>query len=44
MPVEDVFRKEPQYYDWIMRSDFPQYTKKIITGIKLRMSGKNIKY
>lgn len=44
MAVEDVFRKEPQYYDWIMRSDFSQYTKKIITAIKLRMSGKNIKY
>ncbi len=42
--VEDVFRIEPQYYDWIMRSDFPEYTKKVITGIKLRMSGKNIKF
>lgn len=41
--VEDVFRKEPQYYDWIMKSDFPEYTKKVITGIKLRMGGKNIK-
>ena len=42
--VEDVFRIEPQYYDWIMKSDFPEYTKKVITGIKLRMSGKNIKF
>ncbi|MBE6346735.1 MAG: 3'-5' exonuclease [Lentimicrobiaceae bacterium] len=42
--VEDVFRFEPQYYDWIMKSDFPEYTKKVITGIKLRMSGKNIKF
>ena len=39
--VEDVFRIEPQYYDWIMKSDFPEYTKKVITGIKLRMGGKN---
>ena len=41
--VEDVFRREPQYYDWMMRSDFPLYTKKIITAIKLRMGGMNIK-
>jgi len=38
--VEDVFRKEPQYYDWMMKSDFPRYTKKVITAIKLRMGGK----
>ena len=40
--VEDVFRKEPQYYDWMMKSEFPRYTKKVVTMIKLRMSGKNI--
>ena len=34
--VEDIFAKEPQYYDWMMKSDFPSYTKKVITGIKLR--------
>ncbi|MDR0363401.1 MAG: 3'-5' exonuclease [Bacteroidales bacterium] len=34
--VEEVFRIEPPYYEWMMRSDFPLYTKKIITGIKLR--------
>lgn len=42
--VEDVFMKEPQYYDWMMRCDFPRYTKKVITMIKLRMGGKNIKF
>ena len=36
--VEDVFTKEPSYYSWIMNSDFPLYTKKILTAIKLRMS------
>ncbi|MBR2025740.1 MAG: 3'-5' exonuclease [Alistipes sp.] len=35
--VEAVFRKEPSYYDWIMNGDFPAYTKKIFTEIKLRM-------
>ncbi len=34
--VENVFTKEPQYYDWMMRSDFPLSTKKVITNIKLR--------
>lgn len=28
--VVDVFKKEPQYYDWMMKSDFARYTKKVI--------------
>ncbi len=35
--VEEVFRNEPSYYNWIMNADFPLYTKKLMTGIKLRM-------
>ena len=38
--VEDVFRVEPSYYAWMMNSDFPRYTKKLITKIKLEMGGK----
>jgi DNA polymerase-3 subunit epsilon len=34
--VEDVFKREPQYYDWMMKSEFPLYTKKVITSIMLR--------
>ena len=34
--VSEVFTTEPTYYDWMMKGDFPQYTKKIITEIKLR--------
>ncbi len=34
--VADVFKKEPSYYDWMMKGDFPLYTKKILTRIKLR--------
>ena len=34
--VEEVFRIEPQYYEWMMHADFPLYTKKIITGIRVR--------
>lgn len=34
--VEEIFAKEPSYYDWMMKSEFPLYTKKVITAIKLR--------
>jgi DNA polymerase-3 subunit epsilon len=34
--VADVFRDEPSYYDWIMKSEFPLSTKKVITSLKLR--------
>ena len=37
MSVREVFRKEPSYYDWIMNGDFPAYTKKIFTEIKLSL-------
>lgn len=37
--VEEVFREEPSYYAWMMNGDFPRYTKKVITEIRLR-SGK----
>jgi DNA polymerase III subunit epsilon len=35
-PVEEVFASEPSYYDWIMKSEFPRSTKKVVTSIKLR--------
>jgi DNA polymerase-3 subunit epsilon len=35
--VEEIFRKEPSYYKWMMDGDFPQYTKKVITEIRLRI-------
>ncbi len=39
-PVEQVFRDEPSYYSWMMNGDFPLYTKKVLTEIKLRSFGK----
>ncbi|MBI3521261.1 MAG: 3'-5' exonuclease [Bacteroidetes bacterium] len=36
-PVKEVFEKEPSYYNWMMQGDFPLYTKKIITQIRLSM-------
>ena len=34
--VEDVLEKEPGYYGWIQNADFPLYTKKVLTRVKLR--------
>ena len=32
-PVADVLKAEPQYYDWMMRGDFPLHTKQKLTEI-----------
>ena len=37
--VAEVFRTEPSYYSWMMNGDFPLYTKKVITAIRLREFG-----
>lgn len=34
--VEKVLEEQPGYYGWVMNNDFPLYTKKILTEIKLR--------
>ena len=34
--VQDVMEKEPGYFGWLLNADFPLYTKKVLTGIKLR--------
>lgn len=39
-PVEVVFSEEPAYYSWMMNGEFPLYTKKVLTEIKLRSFGK----
>ncbi|WP_068598513.1 exonuclease domain-containing protein [Vaginella massiliensis] len=36
--VTDVFQKDPGYYSWIQNADFPLYTKKVFTRIKLKSS------
>ncbi len=36
VPVKEVFKKEPNYYDWIMKSDFPLDFKEKIKSIKER--------
>lgn len=37
MIAEEVLRKDPSYFDWIMKGDFAQNTKDCFTRIKLRM-------
>jgi DNA polymerase-3 subunit epsilon len=36
-PVEEVFQKEPAYFDWMMKSQFPLSTKRVIKAIKMRI-------
>jgi len=36
--VEEVLEAEPSYYNWMMQADFPLYTKKLMTKIKLNMA------
>jgi DNA polymerase-3 subunit epsilon len=40
--VEEVFNKEPQYYDWMMQADFALHTKQKISEILNRMKLKNL--
>lgn len=35
--VEEVLRKEPSYYQWMMDGDFPRDTKRHLTRIKLSL-------
>jgi DNA polymerase-3 subunit epsilon len=34
--VEDVLKKDGGYFGWILNANFPLYTKKVLTAIKLR--------
>lgn len=34
--VTEVLEKEPGYFGWILNADFPLYTKKVLTAIKLK--------
>lgn len=37
--VTEVLEKDQGYYSWIQNADFPLYTKKVLTRIKLQSSG-----
>lgn len=34
--VTEILEKEPGYFGWLLNADFPLYTKKVLTSIKLR--------
>ncbi|MFN8154155.1 MAG: exonuclease domain-containing protein [Bacteroidia bacterium] len=39
--VKEIFEKEPSYYDWMLKGDFPLETKQVLTALRLRgMSSK----
>ena len=33
--VTEVLEKEPGYFGWVLNADFPRYTKKVLTEIRL---------
>jgi DNA polymerase-3 subunit epsilon len=39
--VDDILEKEPGYFGWLLNADFPLYTKKVLTRIKLRKLNTN---
>ncbi len=40
-PVDEVLRKDPSYYDWMMKGDFPLHTKQKLTEMLNRRLLKN---
>ena len=41
-PINEVLKAEPQYYDWMMKGDFPMHTKQKLTEIYTRTMLKKI--
>lgn len=41
--IEQILEDEPGYYGWIQNADFPLYTKKVLTAIKLRKLNTKLK-
>lgn len=40
VPVEKVLQEQPGYFGWILNSEFPLYTKRVLTQLKLKMMSK----
>ncbi|PIF06132.1 MAG: DNA polymerase III subunit epsilon [Draconibacterium sp.] len=40
IPVEQILEEQPGYFGWILNGEFPLYTKKVLTQIKLRKMNK----
>lgn len=41
--VLEVLKENPGYYNWIMNADFPLYTKKVLTNIRLKSLNNKLK-
>lgn len=41
--VEEVMDDEPGYFGWIQNADFPLYTKKVLTAVRLRKLNNSLK-
>lgn len=41
--VEEVFAKEPSYYDWIMQNDFSKTTKDVVTALHAQLKARGKK-
>ncbi|MFT7592417.1 MAG: DNA polymerase-3 subunit epsilon, partial [bacterium] len=35
--IEQVFKSEPSYFDWMMKGDFPEHTKRVLTRLLLQL-------
>ena len=35
LEIDEVIEKDPGYFSWIMKSDFPNYTKKVLNQLRL---------
>ena len=40
VPVEKVLEEQPGYFGWMLNSEFPLYTKKVLTKLKLKLMNK----
>lgn len=40
VPVEQVLEEQPGYFGWILNSEFPLYTKKVLTQLKFKLMNK----
>ena len=38
--LKDVLKQEPGYYNWMMKGDFPLYTKKLLQKVKAELENK----
>lgn len=41
VPVAEVLKKEPGYYDWVMKADFSEDTKQHLTRLRFKLASEN---